>query len=326
MTGAPHVADALAEVLRDTLGPVTIESLQRLTAGANRETWSFDAVSADGERHELILQRDREGLDRLVGTCAREAAILQCAAAHDVPVAEVVVASDVPNPLVRSFTVNRRIAGETIARRILRDDEWKSARASFVADCADALAKIHRISEDDLDHVELPHVRDALGALRTTYVSLADPHPAFDLAFRWLDQHRPTPLGHCLVHGDFRLGNLLLDHDGLAAALDWEITHYGDPGEDLGWLCVRAWQFGGPGPVGGIGTYDELLGSYRAASGTDVSRDTLRWWEIYGSLRWGVICLQMGGDFRAGRTRSVEMATIGRRVVENAYDVLRLLP
>lgn len=324
---ADRVAHALVMVLAPELGSVDIDQLERLTAGANRETWRFDAVVDDtGERHELILQRDRAGLDRLVGTCAREAEVLRCATNHGVPVAEVVVAQDVPNPLIRSFTVNRRIRGETIGTRILRDEEWAKARDRFVHDCASALARIHRIPPEELGHIELVDTPDALETLATTYLALDDAHPAFDLAFRWLELHRPPAIGHCLVHGDFRLGNLLFDHDGLAAALDWEITHFGDPGEDLGWLCVRAWQFGGANPVGGIGAYGELLDAYAAESGNVVPPATLRWWEIYGTLRWGVICLQLGGDFRAGRSTSVEMATIGRRVVENAYDVLRLLP
>jgi aminoglycoside phosphotransferase (APT) family kinase protein len=320
-----ELASALEEVLGPALGPATIHNLVRLTAGANRETWAFDA-DATGERHRLILQRDRAGVERLLGACAREADVLRCAGQHGVPVAEVVVSGDVPNPLVRSFTINRRIEGETIARRILRDDEWASARASFVEDCAQAMAKIHHINADALNHVELEVIEDALTPLFATYAALDDPQPAFDLGFRWLDQHRPDPLPTCLVHGDFRLGNLILDHDGLAAALDWEITHLGDPGEDLGWICVRAWRFGGSRPVGGIGDYEHFLQAYERASGLAVSFETLRWWEIYGTLRWGVICLQLGGDFRAGRTASVEMATIGRRAVENAHDLMELLP
>ena len=88
----------------------------------------------------------------MIGTCAREAEVLRCAAAAGVPVAEVVVSGDVPNPLERSFTVNRRIPGETIARRILRDDEWEVARGRFVRDCATALARIHAMPVDGLDH------------------------------------------------------------------------------------------------------------------------------------------------------------------------------
>lgn len=317
---------ALGEVLEPELGQVDVVDLQRLTAGANRETWRFDAVDEAQTRHELILQRDREGLERLAGGCAGEAEVIRCAAAHGVPVAEVIVSAHPPNPLERSFTISRRIPGETIGRRILRDPQWSVARDRFVQDCAAALAAVHRMTPADLPDVELAHTPDALGALVDTYLALRDPHPAFDLAIRWLKLNRPASLGTCLVHGDFRLGNLILDPGGLAAALDWEIAHYGDPGEDLGWICVRAWRFGGPKPVGGMGTHEELLSAYRAAGGALVDLDTLQWWQLYGTLRWGVICMQLGADFSSGRTRSIEMAAIGRRVVESEYDVLRLLP
>ncbi len=325
MTDEEFLSAGLAEVLLPELGPVEIEQLRRLTGGANRETWSFNAVTDAGQKHELILQRDRAGVERLAGGCFREAEVVRRAAQHGVPVAQVMLTGDTPNPLGRSFSIARRISGETIGRRILRDEQWEQARASFVTDCAEALARIHNITPEDLDGIDLIHVPDSLSALLDTYLAFDDPHPAFDLALRWLELNRPPPLGTCLVHGDFRLGNLMIDSNGLAAALDWEITHTGDPGEDLGWLCVRAWRFGGPEPVGGIGGYDEFLTAYQQAGGVAVDRDTLLWWEIYGTVRWGVICMQLSGDFRAGRTNSVEMATIGRRIVENEYDVMALL-
>ncbi len=315
----------LIEALYEPIGEVTITDLVRLTGGANRETWSFDAVDEHGNTTELILQLDRDGLDRLVGTCAREAQLLKKAAEWKVPVATVITSSEIPNPLGRSFTVTLRIRGETIARKILRDKQWSNARSTFVWDCASALAAIHAIPEEELDGIELTKNTDSLSSLAKIYDALCDPHPTFDLALRWLEANRPASLRSCLIHGDFRLGNLLIGEDGLRAVLDWEIAHFGDPAEDLGWMCVRAWRFGGKGTVAGIGTYENLLDAYEETSGKRVSLETLLWWEIFGTLRWGIICLQMGGDFRAGRTSSIEIATIGRRVAENEYDLLTAL-
>ncbi len=315
----------LIEALYEPIGEITITDLVRLTGGANRETWSFDAVDANGNTTELILQLDRDGLDRLVGTCAREARLLKKAAEWNVPVATVVTSSEIPNPLGRSFTVTHRIRGETIARKILRDNEWGNARSVFLSDCASALAAIHAIPKEELEGAELIETTDSLLSLTGIYDALCDPHPTFDLAIRWLEANRPEPLESCLIHGDFRLGNLLIGEDGLRAVLDWEIAHFGDPAEDLGWMCVRAWRFGGKGKVAGMGTYEDLLDGYEETSGTRIPLETLLWWEIFGTLRWGVICLQMGGDFRAGRTSSIEIATIGRRVAENEYDLLSAL-
>ena len=315
----------LIGTLSESLVVVAVSSLVRLTGGANRETWSFDAVDAERNISELIVQVDREGLDRLIGTCAKEAQIVTKAAEWKVPVATVVASSDTPNALGRSFTITRRIDGETIARKILRDKQWETARSKLVTDCATALAAIHSIPLEELDGIELVKDTDSLTSLVEIYDALSDPHPTFDLAIRWLEANRPEPLGPCLVHGDFRLGNLLIGEDGLRAVLDWEIAHIGDPAADLGWMCVRAWRFGGKEKVAGIGGYTNFLDDYETQSGTRVPLETLQWWEIFGTLRWGIICLQMGGDFRAGRTSSIEIATIGRRVAENEYDLLSSL-
>ena len=128
-----------------------------------------------------------------------------------------------------------------------------------------------------------------------------------------------------LLHGDFRLGNLIVGPDGLRAVLDWELTHAGNPAEDLGWLCVKAWRFGGGPPVAGLGSREELLAAYRAAGGADISLEELRWWEILGTLRWGVICLTQAWAHLSGAHRSVELAAIGRRVCEQEWDLLLLL-
>jgi hypothetical protein len=128
-----------------------------------------------------------------------------------------------------------------------------------------------------------------------------------------------------LVHGDFRLGNLVVGPEGLRAVLDWELTHAGNPAEDLGWLCVKAWRFGAAAPVAGLGSREDLLSAYRDSGGADIGLDELRWWEILGTLRWAAICMTQAWTHLSGRQRSVELAAIGRRVCEQEWDLLLLL-
>ncbi|MEE2683409.1 MAG: phosphotransferase family protein [Actinomycetota bacterium] len=326
MSGDAHeLSNHLSETLKAFLGEISVTDLTRLSGGANRETWSLNATDDQNQSHPLILQLDRPGMERLEGTCAREAKILSVAKTKGVPVPSVIASGETPNLFGRSFSITSRINGETIARKILRDSQWKVARENFVADSAKALAAIHSIKKTDFDGVQIEETPDPLGTLESVYDALADPHPTFDLAFRWLAKNKPAATDFCFVHGDFRLGNLLLGETGLSAVLDWEISHFGDPCEDLGWMCVRAWRFGGSGEVAGIADYENLLEQYHEASGRKITLPTLLWWEIFGTLRWGVICLQMGGDFRTGRTNSLEIAAIGRRVAENEYDLLTSL-
>jgi aminoglycoside phosphotransferase (APT) family kinase protein len=95
--------------------------------------------------------------------------------------------------------------------------------------------------------------------------------------------------------------------------------------EDLGWLCVKAWRFGGELPVAGLGTYDELFESYEAAGGAPVDPVVVHWWEVLGTWKWAIMCILQASVHLNGAARSHELAAIGRRVCENEYDLLLAL-
>jgi aminoglycoside phosphotransferase (APT) family kinase protein len=156
---------------------------------------------------------------------------------------------------------------------------------------------------------------------------MGDTTATFEWAFRWLAKNRPAPTTPTLVHGDFRMGNLIVDGSELAAVLDWELVHSGDGAEDLAWFCIRAWRFGAPKAraAGGLGSIEDLLAAYEQAGGTAVDREGFRWWLILATLRWGVICRFQAERHLSGETTSVELATIGRRVCETEWDLLNLL-
>ncbi len=316
---APAAERDLAAALASVVGgPVT--GLRRLSGGASRETWAFDA----GDR-ALILQRERTGSRRSAGM-ATEAALLRAAAAEGVPVAAVVAtAADVADSadLGASWMVVERVEGETIARKILRDDEFAAARPRLAGQCGEALAGIHRIDPAGIGGLA---GGDQVSQFRAVLDAAGEPHPAFELGFRWLEQNRPPAVAPAVVHGDFRNGNIIVGPDGLRAVLDWELAHVGDPLEDLGWLCGRAWRFGVRPRVGGFGEVDDLVGAYEAASGASVDRDALAWWEVLGTLRWGIICVMQAATHLTGVVRSVELASIGRRVCEAEHDLLLVLP
>jgi len=306
--------DDLAAALSAQLDGAAIGDLQRLSGGASRETWQF---TADGRT--LILQRQRSGDVRNMGT---EVAALRAAAAFGVPVAQIVAASNDAGALGAAFMVLTHVPGETIARKILRDDEFATARLNLTRDCAAALAHLHSI-----DPAAVPGVVeiDQIAQYRAVLDGVGAPHPTFELAFRWLDEHRPPAGATCVVHGDFRLGNLMVDRRGLAAVLDWELVHLGDPMEDLGWMCVKAWRFGSPRPVAGVGQYEELIDAYATEAGHRVHLEVVRWWEVLGTLKWGIMCIMQAQSHLTGAARSHELAAIGRRVCENEHDLFLAL-
>jgi hypothetical protein len=154
---------------------------------------------------------------------------------------------------------------------------------------------------------------------------LGEVRPALELGVRWLEAHRGPSAPGVTVHGDFRNGNLLVGPDGLRAVLDWELAHAGDPAEDIGWLCARAWRFGGPGRVGGFGDLPALLESYATAGGDPIDPHRVTWWEAYAAVKWAVICALQASAHLSGATRSVELAAIGRRVCESEWDLFVVL-
>ena len=319
-----EMANALARFADERIGPEghVVTGLTRLSGGASRETFSLDLVAPDGTTTPAVVQRVRGSTVLSVPTMVGEGELLQAAARGGVAVAPVLGASDDPSIIGAPFVLMARVEGETLARKILRDDEFADARRSVVAQCGDALARIHALSTDVAPHLRAADPVDQLVGLLD---SLGEPHPAFELAIGWLTANRPAEVEPRVVHGDFRLGNLIVGPDGLRAVLDWELAHLGDPMEDLGWLCVRAWRFGSAPPVAGLGTYDELFDAYAAAAGSPVDAEAVHWWEVLGTLKWGVICILQTAGHLTGASRSVELAAIGRRIVENEYDVLRLL-
>lgn len=257
---------------------------------------------------------------------ADEVAVLRAAAAAGVAVPAVVADATDGTTLGAPAFVVERLDGETIARKLLRDDAYATARTRVVGDCARALAAIHGIAPDEVRGLA---ASDPVGSMTVSLDGVGEPHPAIELGLRWLDAHRPPPTSAApaVVHGDFRTGNLIVGPDGLVAVLDWELAHLGDPLEDLGWFCVRAWRFGNVDrPAGGFGTREELWVAYEAAGGAPLDPDAARWWELYGTLRWAVICIIQAASHRFGLSRSVELAAIGRRTCESEHDLLALLP
>src|SRR5262245_36731190 len=155
--------------------------------------------------------------------------------------------------------------------------------------------------------------------------SLGQPHPVFEVALRWLSSRAPSSRQPALVHGDYRMGNVIVGPEGLRAVLDWELAHAGDPMEDLGWLCVRAWRFGvDDRPVAGLCERERLCAAYERASGERVDRAAVRWWEVFGNFKWGVICIMQAQTFLNG-VKNVELAALGRRIVETELELMDLM-
>jgi len=316
---------------------VRITNLRRLAGGASREIWSLDvAIERAPGRPEtlpLVLRKDPPGRVGDGGDRGTEFRVLRAAHRGGVRVPRVYWAGRDTATIGAPFFLMERVAGETLPRRLLRDERYARARAGMAAELGAILARIHALDLGDPDLAELAKPPADRSPARSEVERTAqgirelavDPHPVLDLAERWLLARAPAPSRLALVHGDYRIGNVVFDETGVRAILDWELVHVGDPIEDLGWLCTRAWRFGAPLPAGGVGTREQLLEAYERESGTRVDRAALRFWEAFGSFKLALVFLMQSRVYLDGRVRSVELASLGRRTVEAEDELLRFL-
>lgn len=305
-----------------------VANLRRLTGGASQETWSFDVTDAAETQIPLILRRapfkSEVSESSSIGLQV-EARLLRSAHDAGVPTPNVIDVFEETHPIGDAFIMNR-IDGETLGQRILKDPSLENARQKLGRQCGGALGQIHSIEIESLPELPVSSSLDQLAKYEAVYRSFEVNRSVFELAMQWLKNNAPEATPNTLVHGDFRLGNFIIDESGLAAVLDWELAHLGDPREDIAWICVNSWRFGrSENRVGGFSDLDTFLSAYNDASGAAFTPEEVFWWELLGSFKWGVMCLMMYQSYKTGDVPTVERAAIGRRTSETEIDMINLL-
>lgn len=310
-------------------GGVLIGAPRRLSGGASQETWAFAVRGKDGAERPLILRRRPDGMAsdaERTAPLATEALLIRAAGAVGAPVPGVPHVCT-PDDQIGEAYVMERVEGETLGKRIVTGETFAAVRPGLARRCGGVLAAIHSVPLKELPPLAASDADTELNKYEAIYRNSGARRPVFELAFKRLRRAAAAPPLRTLVHGDFRNGNLMIHPtQGLVAVLDWELSHIGDPAEDLGWLCVNSWRFGEyRKPVGGFGDYADLLDGYSAAGGAPIALERVLYWQTLGSLKWGVMCLIMYAAFASGADPSVERAMIGRRVSETEIDLMNLL-
>lgn len=304
-----------AALARAGLPPAS--ALERLSGGANMESWRF----ASGDEHYVLRRAPSVALmEGRPLDHAGEAALIRAARSAGVTAPEIVVELAGQDGIGSGF-VMRALPGSPDPGTILGSSDPEL----LIADIGRELAAIHRTDWTGLT-VPAMDTAQALGELRRRFLDYGGDRPVLALALRWLEDRIPEPVQPRLVHGDFRLGNLLAEHGRLTGVLDWELAHLGDPHEDLAYGCMTVWRFSRPDrPAFGLGSVEDLAGAYAAAGGESFDPQRFRFWLVYRTFWWALGCLQMGGFWRAGHDRSVERVVVGRRTAEQELDLLMLL-
>ncbi len=312
------LSHALSGFMTRIFGPGELTGRARLSGGANMESWAFDWAGG-----AYVLRR-APSADYMAGRPyghADEAALVIAAHGAGVKAPEVVGVLADSDGMGTGY-VMRRVVAEVNPAKILADPP-----PSLLADLGRELARIHAIPAETIPAaIPLMDTAAALAELKARFLDYGGDRSVIALATKWCEEHLPTPADPVLVHGDYRMGNIMVDGDGLAVVLDWELAHRGDAHEDLAFGCMTVWRFGRiDQPAFGVGSLDDYFAAYEAAGGVKVDRDRFRFWLVYRTLWWALGCLQMGQAWRSGADPTVERVVIGRRTAEQELDLLLLL-
>ena len=327
LTAPASLPDSLRAVLGPPLGletaDIAIQNLRPLASSTSRNTWAFDAVAPSERRALILYEGQAEGMG---GSLELQARAQVAAAMQGVPVARIVAVDDSPGVLGHPFLISEMVKGETDYSRIvyqLDRADPQGGRAQLLRQCARALAAIHRVDARTPE----PYRPQRISHCRRKLDQQGVVSAPFEWAFRWLINHQPPPSPAVLVHGDYRMGNLIVDGHDLTAVLDWEWVHVGEASEDLAWFCVRTWRFGAPAGrgAGGLGSIENFLHAYQEASGTTVDRVGFHWWLVMATLFTGILRREQAQKWSAIKHPPLQLAAIGRRICENEWDLLNLL-
>ena len=319
-----ELASALSKKLLEVGVEGKVSNLEPLTGGASKEIWKFEVSNAK-QSTKMILRRGSGIEGPLAIKTADEARIQKEVIKVGAPVPIILAVSKNEEELGDSYIMHF-VEGESIARKILRDKEYKKALPILAYQCGEAIAKIHNVDINNFSFLPKKPAEDQLEDLYSTYQSFEQPSPVFEYAYLWLKEQDFGNFQESLVHGDFRLGNIIVNADGLQSIIDWELAHIGNPLQDLGWVCGNSWRFGKNNKVvGGFGELEDLLEGYNSVSKLKVNKEMVRCWQVFGTFRWGVICLIQAYAHLNGTINSIEKAAIGRRVSETEIDIVDLL-
>ena len=299
-----------------------IKNLVPLTGGA-----SADINRIIFEDNKEFIVRRSVVKDKAVMAIPKnmEAKIQKIVKEYGAPVPEIIMEFSEGAEIGEGY-VMQSVGGETIPRKILRDDSYKNIRNKLPYEIGKSLAQIHKTKLEQLQDLEKITFSGSLEKLFKIYESFDQPQPVFDLAFKWLENQKILDYEEVLVHGDYRFGNFIISEKKLESIIDWELAHIGNPMEDLGWLCVRSWRFGNVNKrAAGLGDVDELIAGYEANSKIKIDKSQLDMWQLYGSLKWGIICMVQTFAHLSGAVKSLEKAAIGRRVSETEFDLMNMI-
>ena len=308
----------------------SIFEIDKLPGGSSNETWIIKYKN-DSCVEKIVLRRHFQGIRNIDNeypplSLKIESDVMIAAYDEKIPVPKILYRTESKSSLGEGFFMEF-IEGVALGNKIVDNNFLKSKKVNLSEQCGYHLSKIHKINHKKLENIQKSEAIDEFRKYFEIYKNYNLSIPVFDFSFKWLEKNIPNNEKLHLLHGDFRNGNILMSEEtGIKSILDWELLHLGDPHEDLAWICVNSWRFGKINkPVGGFGEREDFYNSYEKASDFKINKKSIQFWEVLGTLKWGIMCLKMYDAYKSGYDKSVDRAAIGRRSSETEIDLLRLI-
>lgn len=293
-----------------------VAGLHRLSGGANMESWVF---ACGDDRFVLRRAPSAEWIAARPLGMAGEAELIRQAHAAGVKAPEIVAELASADNLGIGF-IMRCLEGTADPEVAL------SSSAELATDLATALAGIHAVSSEGMSFLPVLDPAEGVEGLARQFDEAGGDRPVIALGLAWLRKNLPPPAPQVIVHGDFRIGNLMVHEGRLSGVLDWELAHLGDGHEDLAYGCMTVWRFGRLDKQGfGLTDLASVARAYEEAGGERFDPARFRFWLVYRTVWWALGCLSMGQAWRSGTDRSLERVVVARRCAEQELDLLLLL-
>ena len=322
----------LQTLLMQRLGFITDSPMliKKLSGGAIQENWEISGQRNHAD-YDIVLRKNAETSVDASSDRKQEYDLLHRLYELKVCVPQPLLFEAKDNILKSDFFVMQKIFGITEGHKLVRLNHPEQ-QVAILQDIGHRLADIHAISSDlELEKIiskpaKEDYLNQLLVSLQAQLQKLNSQRPILEFAISWMAQNQPVIDDLVLVHGDYRTGNIMIDHDHVSGILDWEFAHWGDRREDIGWFTAKCWRFGQNKQVaGGIGSYKDFMQAYAQQADIFIPEFELKYWHVLAHVQWAIIAMQQANRNLNNSQPSLELALTAFLIPQLEKNILDII-
>jgi len=316
-------------------GALSVTGVTTIMGGESRETISFEAQWSEQGRQifrSLIIRMDPTA-SLLESNRNMEYKVLESLKSTPVPVPRVYWLEQDEKWLGRPFFIMEKLPGTTTPNRLgLFAPEDSALRVKIARQWVEILAHVHTTDWKGLglSFLGVPEAGTDCARRETEKWEKAidknklEPQPILAEALLWLKRNKPETERITLLHGDYKQDNILFESEKITAILDWEMTHLGDPMEDLGWSCMGFYRQGTT-LLCGLLEREKFYRYYEDLSGIKVDEGRVFFYEVLASVKMAAIAITGVKSFVDQRSRNLTLGVLGNLLPRLENDLANQL-